>query len=289
MKKVLKVMMLLISLMAVPRAWALENGELDLTKKGNIDIILSDNNNNLVKDAEITIYKLADATIKNNNLTYKYDTSLSSCKQNIDKGILTNNELECVLTNNITKITKTTNSLGKVEFKDLDLGLYLIMQTNEVKDYSKIKPFLLGLPTIEEDKWVYSISGTPKVEIKSLFDLNVLKEWNVLSNKKTPDSIEVELLENGEVIDKVTLSKENNWTHIWEQLPKSDSYSIREVNVPAGFTATYRIEDNKIIVTNSEKLVQTGDMPWIYELLGVVGITFILVGIMLDRRKNYEK
>lgn len=289
MKKVLKVMMLLISLMIIPRVWALENGELDLTKKGNIDIILSDNNNNLVKDAEITIYKLADATIKNNNLTYKYDTSLNSCKQNIDKGILTNNELECVLTNNITKITKTTNSLGKVEFKDLDLGLYLIMQTNEVKDYSKIKPFLLGLPTIEEDKWVYSISGTPKVEIKSLFDLNVLKEWNVLSNKKIPDSIEVELLENGEVIDKVTLSKENNWTHIWEQLPKSDSYSIREVNVPVGFTATYRIEDNKIIVTNSEKLVQTGDMPWIYELLGVVGITFILVGIILDRRKNYEK
>lgn len=289
MKKVLKVMMLLISLMIIPRVWALENGELDLTKKGNIDIILSDNNNNLVKNAEITIYKLADATIKNNNLTYKYDTSLNSCKQNIDKGILTNNELECVLTNNITKITKTTNSLGKVEFKDLDLGLYLIMQTNEVKDYSKIKPFLLGLPTIEEDKWVYSISGTPKVEIKSLFDLNVLKEWNVLSNKKIPDSIEVELLENGEVIDKVTLSKENNWTHIWEQLPKSDSYSIREVNVPVGFTATYRIEDNKIIVTNSEKLVQTGDMPWIYELLGVVGITFILVGIILDRRKNYEK
>lgn len=289
MKKVLKVMMLLISLMIIPRVWALENGELDLTKKGNIDIILSDNNNNLVKNAEITIYKLADATIKNNNLTYKYEPSLNSCKQNIDKGILTNNELECVLTNNITKITKTTNSLGKVEFKDLDLGLYLIMQTNEVKDYSKIKPFLLGLPTIEEDKWVYSISGTPKVEIKSLFDLNVLKEWNVLSNKKIPDSIEVELLENGEVIDKVTLSKENNWTHIWEQLPKSDSYSIREVNVPVGFTATYRIEDNKIIVTNSEKLVQTGDMPWIYELLGVVGITFILVGIILDRRKNYEK
>lgn len=289
MKKVLKVMMLLISLMVIPRVWALESGELDLTKKGNIDIILSDNNNNLVNDAEITIYKLADATIKNNNLTYEYDTSLSSCKQNIDKGILSNNELECVLTNNITKITKTTNSLGKVEFKDLDLGLYLIMQTNEVKDYSKIKPFLLGLPTIEEDKWVYSISGTPKVEIKSLFDLNVLKEWNVLSNKKIPDSIEVELLENGEVIDKVTLSKENNWTHIWEQLPKSDSYSIREVNVPVGFTATYRIEDNKIIVTNSEKLVQTGDMPWIYELLGVVGITFILVGIILDRRKNYEK
>lgn len=289
MKKVLKVMMLLISLMVIPRVWALESGEFDLTKKGNIDIILSDNNNNLVNDAEITIYKLADATIKNNNLTYEYDTSLSSCKQNIDKGILSNNELECVLTNNITNITKTTNSLGKVEFKDLDLGLYLIMQTNEVKDYSKIKPFLLGLPTIEEDKWVYSISGTPKVEIKSLFDLNVLKEWNVLSNKKIPDSIEVELLENGEVIDKVTLSKENNWTHIWEQLPKSDSYSIREVNVPVGFTATYRIEDNKIIVTNSEKLVQTGDMPWIYELLGVVGITFILVGIILDRRKNYEK
>lgn len=289
MKKVLKVMMLLISLMVIPRVWALESGELDLTKKGNIDIILSDNNNNLVNDAEITIYKLADATIKNNNLTYEYDTSLSSCKQNIDKGILSNNELECVLTNNITNITKTTNSLGKVEFKDLDLGLYLIMQTNEVKDYSKIKPFLLGLPTIEEDKWVYSISGTPKVEIKSLFDLNVLKEWNVLSNKKIPDSIEVELLENGEVIDKVTLSKENNWTHIWEQLPKSDSYSVREVNVPAGFTATYRIEDNKIIVTNSEKLVQTGNMPWIYEILGVVGITFILVGIILDRRKKYEK
>lgn len=290
MKKVLKMVIVLVSLFITIPVMALESDELDLSKKGTINITLSDNENNVVSDAEITIYKLADATIKNNNLVFNYDDNLNTCAKNIDKGTLTNTELECILNANIKGISKNTDNLGKVTFKDLDLGLYLIIQTNDVKNYSKIKPFLLSIPVVSDNEWAYTVSGTPKVEVKSLFDLTVLKEWIIVNKKKTPESIEVELILNGEVLDKVELNSENNWEYTWEQIEKSDNYTVREVEVPEGFIATYRVDNtNRIIVTNSEKLVQTGNMPWIYEILGLVGITFILVGIILDRRKNYEK
>lgn len=290
MKKVLKMVIVLVSLFITIPVIALESDELDLSKKGTINITLSDNENNVVSDAEITIYKLADAKIKNNNLVFNYNDNLSTCAKYIDRGMLTNTELECILNANIKGISKNTDNLGKVTFGDLDLGLYLIIQTNDVKNYSKIKPFLLSMPVVSDNEWTYTVSGTPKVEVKSLFDLTVLKEWIIVNKKKTPESIEVELILNGEVLDKVELNSENNWEYTWEQIEKSDNYTVREVEVPEGFIATYRVDNtNRIIVTNSEKLVQTGNMPWIYEILGLVGITFILVGIILDRRKNYEK
>lgn len=290
MKKVLKMVLVLISLFITVPVMALESKTLDLSKKGLINITLSDNENNVVNDAEITIYKLADATIKNNNLVFNYNENLNNCVKNIDEGVLTNTELECILNANIKGISKNTDNLGEVTFEELDLGLYLIMQTNDVKNYSKIKPFLLSMPIVSDNEWTYSVSGTPKVEVKSLFDLTVIKEWIIINKKKEPESIEVELILNGEVLDKVELNGENNWEYTWEQIEKSDNYTIREVEVPEGFIATYRVDNtNKLIVTNSEKLVQTGNMPWIYEILGLVGITFIIVGIVIDRRKNYEK
>lgn len=287
MKKIFVLVFTLISLFTVIPVKALEVDEVDLSKKGEIDITLSIDDN-FLSNVEITIYKVASANIKNNNLVFEYNKELNNSIENIDKGILTNNELECILNANLKSISKKSDNKGNVVFEGLDLGLYLVVQSNDIDNYSKIKPFLLKIPTVSDKVWTYSISATPKIEIKDFIDLTVKKEWNVLDDSSIPDSVKVELLFNGEVLDEVKLNAENNWEYIWKHLENSDNYTIREIEIPEGFTATYRKDNNRIIITNTLRLAQTGDMPWIYEILGLIGIIIIMLGILLGKR-DYEK
>ena len=109
--------------------------------------------------------------------------------------------------------------------------------------------------------------------------VSVEKEWVNNHNKTIPDSIKVQLYRNGAKVDsEVTLNKDNNWKYIWMKLEKYDSneveyiYTVREVNVPDGFVATYGGNDNKIIITNTttpppsgEKVSKTVKKEWLYD------------------------
>ena len=116
-------------------------------------------------------------------------------------------------------------------------------------------------------------------------DLTVLKIWNVTDNN-IPKSVTIELLKAEEVIDTIELNKNNNWTYTWKQIEESDLYSIREINIPSDFKATYRIEGNTFIVTNTKKLIQTGQADWLITFMTSCGLIFIAIGIIVERRKH---
>ena len=142
------------------------------------------------------------------------------------------------------------------------------------------------MPKFEDNKWTYEINATPKVDIIRLFDLTVKKEWNVSSDSDTPNEVTVELLKDEVLIETVTLSKENNWEYTWEQIEVSDEYNVREINVPEGYTPTYKKIENTFIITNSKTLVQTGQMTWITSLLVITGLLFIIIGIVYDKKET---
>lgn len=48
-------------------------------------------------------------------------------------------------------------------FRGLELGLYLIVQTEASKGYEPINPFLVSLPMAEDGKWNYAVDASPKV------------------------------------------------------------------------------------------------------------------------------
>ena len=48
-------------------------------------------------------------------------------------------------------------------FCGLELGLYLIVQTEASKGYEPINPFLVSLPMAEDGKWNYAVDASPKV------------------------------------------------------------------------------------------------------------------------------
>lgn len=265
---------------------------VDFTKKGSVSIILKESSEDIpVEGVELTIFKIANATDKNNNLFYEYVENLNNCKAdltNLENDNLTSEILECIKDKELDSIKEITNGEGIVKFNNLDLGLYLVMQTNIVTGYSKIDSFLVNIPKTIDGIWTYDIEAVPKVDIIRLFDLTVEKVWGVSNDNDIPNKVTIELLKNNEVIDTIELSKENNWTYTWEQIEKSDEYSVREINIPIGYTASYRMEGNKFIVTNTKTLVQTGQELWLTLLLAFIGLLFIATGIVCEKRKKYE-
>ena len=265
---------------------------IDFNKLGTISLTLKENNEEKpITGANITIYQVATATIKDYNLSYIFNDNIKNCNldlSDISDNNLANNIDECIENLELETITKTTNEEGIAIFNNLELGLYLVKQTNNVYGYSNIDPFLVAIPTLENNMWIYDIKATPKTDVIRLIDIIVEKKWDTINNNNTPDKVLVQLLKKDEVIDTIILNNENNWTYTWTQIEASDEYSVKEIEIPAGYTATYRTVDNKFIITNTKTLVQTGQNILIIELLASLGLIFIVAGFIINKRNNYE-
>ena len=71
-------------------------------------------------------------------------------------------------------------------------------------------------------------------------------------------------------------------------MPESDAYSIKEVSVPKGFTATYSKSGYTFTVTNTASLIQTGQLVWPIPVLAMAGLFLIVVGSIVLRKTRNE-
>lgn len=293
MKKILSflIMILLINFMNVNA-----DSIVDFNKKGSLTITLMESESSeYISGASIKVTKIASAYLDNNsNIAYEFVEELKNSNIILDdltKEDLLKDILKYMEENNIelNGDINNTDDLGKVSFNDLDLGLYIISQENIVEGYSSIDSYLLTIPTIIDNEWVYDIDSLPKTELIKLIDVSVEKIWK--NNRiSIPDSVTIELLKDEEVIDSVTLSEENEWKHVFERLPISDSYSVREKNVPKGYKVTYKQDgDYSFTVINTNKLPQTGEYTFIIPILVSLGIILIGIGLYLDKRGNIHE
>lgn len=84
-------------------------------------------------------------------------------------------------------------------------------------------------------------------------EIRVNKEWTIDNGGTRADSVTVQLYCDGQPWgDPVTLSDSNDWTTLWEELPVGHSWSVVEINVPAGFTSSVTQEDGVITITNDD-------------------------------------
>jgi hypothetical protein len=93
-------------------------------------------------------------------------------------------------------------------------------------------------------------------------------------------------LRNGSVVKTATLNAKNNWQITYTDMPESDAYSIKEIEVPKGFTETYSNSGYVFTVTNTATLPETGQLIWPIPVLAVSGMLLISVGVMLMQKKR---
>lgn len=293
MKRIKILLVAFFLLFYISEIKALSTNVVDFKKLGSINITLLEKEDNIkIEGAEITLYKIANAKEEAHNLIFEYVDELSNCNLSIES--LKAEDVSKCITKDITGIKKITSAEGVVYFDELDLGLYLVKQTNRVSGFSKIDPFLVIIPSEIDNKWIYDIESEPKTDIIRTIDLSVKKVWNTTKTNNNdsislPKSIDIQLLLNDEIIDTVTLSEENNWQYTFSNIEKNDNYVVREVNVPNGYTVTYQKDGNLFIVTNTSSLVHTGQMYWLVGLFLSIGIIFIITSLLYDRNKNEQK
>ena len=150
-------------------------------------------------------------------------------------------------------------------------------------------PILIMLPKEINNSFEYNIDASPKIEILDLTDIKIKKIWNTDKKDKILNHVTIELYKDKEKIETVTLNEENNWEIVIEGLPKSDSYSVKEINLPKGYTVTYNLNEYTFTVTNTPSLVDTGQITYVYNIILFIGIMLIIVGIILKRREINEK
>lgn len=97
---------------------------------------------------------------------------------------------------------------------------------------------------VGEVDWIFLVEG---------FDyekLTVHKIWEDNGYPDRPQSVEVNLLKNGEVVETVTLKDENQWTWTWDKLDETAQWTVEEAVVPEGYEVSYETEDNTVWITN---------------------------------------
>lgn len=297
MKKLITIISLIL-LVAFNNVYA-SNSTIDFSKKGSLSITLICEENK-INGANIEIIKVAEASLdSNSNVEFKYNdkfNSLSKDKLNLKDTKSLLSDINYFLRNNEVDLTdisinKTTNENGNVKFENLDLGLYLVRQTNHVKGYTEIDDYLITIPSTDSDNnWIYDLESLPKTEIEKLIDLTVSKVWNLNNrNSKHPDEVIIEIYNNSELFETVVLNERNQWTIELTQIPYSEGYSVVEVNVPKGYVDTYKNEGFNFTVINSQKLPQTGSLSYVYYIIFALGLLLITTGLIIEKRGNrYE-
>ncbi len=131
--------------------------------------------------------------------------------------------------------------------------------------------------------------------------VTVKKYWENVTG--TPDPIQVQLYKDGTPYgDAVTLSADNTWYHVWENLPGGAAYTVEEVKVPDGFTSrTEQPAENSFVITNTGTSVpqtpSTPDTPYspdtsdstgvmMWATLTAMSATMLVVLIVLKKKNQ---
>lgn len=262
----------------------------DPDKTGSISVTLVEpKQNEPIVGAELSVYHVASVVMDaDGKLIYDYTEDFEAIDAALDDAALVAKLDAFVSAHSVPSAHITTDAQGTACCDALALGLYFVKQTGEVEGFAPCTPFLVTVPNEKDGEYVYEVNASPKTDVARLTEITIKKVWNTDASTKTADYVTVCLLRDGVAVKTAILSNENDWQITYSDLPESDAYSIVEVDVPKGFTATYQQNGYVFTVTNTSTLIQTGQLTWPIPLLAIGGMLFIAVGIMLLQKKRKE-
>ena len=262
----------------------------DSDSVGSISVTLMDQDGKTpIAGAELSLYYVASAELNNNNnLSYTFTDAFEDCGAALNDPELSGKLDAFIKEHSVSAEKLVTDANGNAALTNLPLGLYLVKQTSTVAGYAPCTSFLVTVPNHSEAGYVYNVNATPKTDVEKLVSITIKKVWNTDVSTKVADSVIVQLLQDGIVLETARLNEQNNWEVTYTNMPKSDAYSIVEVNVPKGFTATYSQSGYVFTVTNSASLIQTGQLIWPIPVLAMAGLSLIAVGTIVLRKLRNE-
>ena len=219
---------------------------IDTNKKGSITINKYEGNDTTkpLAGVEFTIYKIADLEQGSNPVELKYRsligesvTITSDTKYNDIKSAVDEKVADGSLTGT-SKKTEIESGNATAKFTDLDLGIYLVVETDAPSQVvNKTANFLVSVPMTNEagDDWVYNITANPK-------NATVYGGITLIKEGKT---IKVDGSETEETLKNVSFELQKKETTGWTKVNEYTTNESGLINVTGLAPATYRfIETN---------------------------------------------
>lgn len=187
-----------------------------------------------------------------------------------------------------------TGEDGTVVFSSLPLGLYLVegVRADRENGYCQFDSFMISVPDLNEaDAWVYDVIAKPKSVYQEILPQEITYTVNKLWKDEghehlRPQNVAIELYRDGEWMETVTLSEENNWTYSWCAVDDGAVWQAVEGDVPDGYKVTLEQREYFFFVTNSYDTPapppETGDISGIRGyliLMCCAGLCLIVLGI----------
>lgn len=143
--------------------------------------------------------------------------------------------------------TQVSDSNGELTFSGLEPGLYLLsgkyLKSSDGVTSYKPSPALVE---ITDSQSVIHVNAKIKA-LKTLdgeFVVHTVKKfWENDTAEERPQSITVEIYEDGELYETVELNEANNWTYRWETDEFAD-WRVKEKKVPDKYTVIYRSSES---------------------------------------------
>lgn len=291
LKKFLVSVLIVLVILSLSVTAMATDSTVDWERNGSLALKLLDSSDGTaVVGAEVTIFKVAALSATDGLLEYTLTSDFEESGlslEDLQDTALLEDLAKYAAEKQLEGLDATSDAEGIVEFLDLPLGVYLVFQKGGA-GYTVCKPFLITLPTSNETEWVYDVVAEPKTGIERLMDLTVVKKWED-SGKNRPTSVTVELVCDGEVVETVVLSDENNWTHTWTDLLCRKNWDVTEAEVPADYTVSYTREGNTVTIVNMKKLAQTGQLNWPVPVLACGGLLLFAFGWILVFMRKKQK
>ena len=282
---------------------AVSSAPIDTSRKGSLTVTHYSVDDELKKDVTSHIYLIAtiddngqytitdefkgcykDQDIFNNG--YDYDEWKDSVMYDgaSDSDIL----LDYIVTNEIDEVANgISDAEGKTYYKDLTLGIYYVLSDKLVEDeytHSFVN-FVYPVPILEKDensasiKVNYNPSASPK-KSKTKNDVvvhcSLMKRWNDSEYENMrPSSITFNIYCDGEYMETVTLSSDNNWYYEWEKHGLS-TFTVEEVSAGEGYSGNIElVQDGHnayYVCTNTYTPPEIPETPQTPEEPGTPGI-----------------
>lgn len=247
-------------------AFALE--VVDLSRTGSIKVSLYDSETSeAVGGGTLTLYRVAKVQKDNANLSFVYTNGFEDC--GVELGDLSEGELAGQLAEKIAATAESTtveiSDFGTAEFGDLEVGLYLVVQTTAAENYNVINPFLVSVPIQENGSYVYDVDALPKVGTAAK------KTPNPPDTPDTPDTPDKPDEENPNTPVAPGPDNPDGWVlgangekiYLNPEAPSPDN--------PNGH------------VMGAHGLPQTGQLNWPIPVLAVTGVVLVAAGIKLKK------
>lgn len=244
---------------------------VDLSRTGSIKVSLYDSETSeAVGGGTLTLYRVAKVQKDNANLSFVYTNDFEDC--GVELGDLSEGELANRLAEKIAATAESTtveiSDLGVAEFGDLEVGLYLVVQTTAAENYNVINPFLVSVPIQENGSYVYDVDALPKVGTAAK------KTPEPPDTPDTPDKPEEEnpntpAAPGPDNPDGWVLGAHGEKIYLNPEAPSPDN--------PNGY------------VMGAHGLPQTGQLNWPIPVLAVTGVVLVAAGIKLKKETRKDE